>query len=117
MTDKEEVMKRAKALGESLRESDEYKELMEAQKNLDEDVETQELLKNYESKRNELQIKQMTGQNIDDDLRELTDMEGQIMNKESMQRYTKAEENFKNLVDEANQEIVKAMEDNSENTN
>ncbi len=117
MTDKEEVMKRAKALGESLRESDEYKELMEAQKNLDEDAETQELLKNYESKRNELQVKQMTGQNIDDDLRELTDMEGQIMNKESMQRYTKAEENFKNLVDEANQEIVNAMGENNENTN
>ena len=65
-------------------------------------------------KRNEVQIKQMTGQNADEELRALTDMEGEIMNKESMQRYTKAEENFRNLVDEANQEIVKAMEEEEE---
>ncbi len=114
MTDKEEVLRRAKALGESLKGSNEYKELMEAQKGLDEDTETQELLKNYEVKRNEVQVKQMTNQNADEELRVLTDMEGQLMNKESMQHYTKAEENFKNLVDEANKEIVKAMEENEE---
>ncbi len=114
MTDKEEVLKKARELGKSLKESEEYKELIEAQKELDEDEETQKMLQEYEVKRNEVQIKQMTGQDADEELRELTDLEGKIMQKESMQRYTKAEENFRNLVDEANQEIVKAMEGEEE---
>ncbi len=114
MTDREEVLKKARELGKSLKESEEYRELVDAQKALDEDQETQQMLQEYEAKRNEVQIKQMMGQNADEELRELTDLEGKIMQKETMQRYTKAEENFRNLVDEANQEIVKAMEEGEE---
>ncbi|GEM_PF-2557932 len=114
MTDREEVLRKARELGESLKNSDEYRELVEAQKQLDEDEATQKMLQEYDAKRNELQVKQMTGQSIDEDLKDLTDLEGRIMNSESMQRYTKAEEKFRNLVDEANQEIVKAMEDETE---
>ncbi|NPA75019.1 MAG: YlbF family regulator [Euryarchaeota archaeon] len=110
----EEVIKKARALGEALKNSEEYKELMEAQKALDEDTETQEMLKQYEARRNELQIKQMTGQSIENEIKEITDMEGEIMGRESMKKYTEAEEKFKNLVDAANQEIVKAMEDEEE---
>ncbi len=107
----EEVIKKARELGEALRNSEEYRELMEAQKMLDEDLETQNMLKEYDAKRNELQIKQMTGQNIEPEINDLTAMEGEIMSRESMKRYSEAEEKFKNLVDEANQEIVKAMEE------
>ena len=114
MTDREEVLRKARELGKSLKESEEYRELVDAQKALDEDQETQQMLQEYEAKRNEVQIKQMMGQNADEELRELTDLEGKIMQKETMQRYTKAEENFRNLVDEANQEIVKAMEEGEE---
>ncbi len=111
MTDREEVLRKARELGETLRKSDEYKELMNAQKELDEDTEVQEMIKKYDVKRNELQMKQMTGQNVDEELTELTEMEGKIMGRESMKKYAEAEEKFKNLVDEANQEIVKAMEE------
>ncbi len=107
----EEVIEKARALGEALRNSDEYRNLMEAQKILDEDTETQNMIKEYDVKRNELQMKQMTGQNIEAEINDLTAMEGEIMSRESMQRYTEAEEKFKNLVDEANQEIVRAMEE------
>ena len=111
MTNREDVLKKARELGKSLKESEEYKELVEAQNALDSDEETQRMIQEYEAKRNEVQIKQMTGQNADEELRELTELEGKIMEKETMQRYTKAEERFRNLVDEANQEIVKAMEE------
>jgi cell fate (sporulation/competence/biofilm development) regulator YlbF (YheA/YmcA/DUF963 family) len=106
----EEIIKKAHALGEALRNSEEYHNLIDAQKMLDEDGETQNMIKEYEVKRNELQMKQMTGQNIEPEINELTAMEGKIMSQESMQKYSEAEEKFKNLVDAANKEIVKAME-------
>ncbi len=105
-------MEKARALGDSLRGSDEFLKLVEAQKLLDADTQAQELLKSYDAKRNELQVKQMGGQSLDSEIKQITEMENQIMSRESMQVYTKAEEDFKNLVDEANQEIVKAMEGN-----
>ncbi len=111
MTTKEDVMKKARELGKSIRESDEYKELMDAQKILDEDVETQEMLKEFDQKRNEIQMKQMVGQDVREDLEKLEDMERKIMERESMAKYAAAEEKFKNLIDEANKEIVKAMEE------
>ena len=114
MSNREEIIKKARELGESLRSSVEYRELVDAQKLLESDQETQEMIKEYDAKRNELQMKQMTGQNFDEDLKALTELEGKIMNKESMQKYTKAEENFKNLVDEANQEIVRVMDEEIE---
>ena len=114
MSNREDVIKKARELGESLKNSDEYKDLLEAQKQLDDDVGTQEMLKNYDAKRNEIQIKQMTGQNADEDIKQLNDLERKIMEKESMQKYTKAEENFRNLVDEANQEIANAMGESPE---
>jgi len=113
MSNKEEIIKKARELGESLRHSEEYIELIDAQKQLESDQEIQDMIKEYDAKRNEVQMKQMTGQNFDDDLKALTELEGKITKKESMQRYTKAEESFKALVDEANQEIVRVMDENS----
>ncbi len=114
MTTKEDVMKKARELGKSIRESDEYRELVDAQKVLDEDAETQEMLKEFDQKRNEIQMKQMVGQDVREDLEKLEDMERKIMERESMARYAVAEEKFKNLIDEANKEIVRAMEEEEE---
>jgi len=108
---KEEILKKAKELGEALKESEEYKELVEAQKALDGDEETQKLLNEYNEKAQEIQLKQLTGENISEGMTELQKLEGEIMNTESMKRYTEAEKNFKDLIDSANQEIVKAMEE------
>ncbi len=108
---KEEIMKKARELGKSIKESEEYKELVKAQKALDEDTETQEMLKNFDAKRNEIQTKQMVGQDIKEDLQNLEDMEKKIMERESMVKYAKAEDKFKKLIDDANKEIVKGMEE------
>jgi len=108
---KEEILKKAKELGEALKESEEYKELVEAQKALDSDEETQKLLNEYNEKAQEIQLKQLTGENISEGMAELQKLEEEIMNSESMKRYTEAEKNFKDLIDSANQEIVKAMEE------
>ena len=109
MTD-EEIIKKAKELGKALKESDEYKELLDAQKALDEDEETQELLNKYNSKAQEIQLKQMTGENINENMVELQKLEEEIMNRESMKRYSEAEKKFKELIDSTNQAIVESME-------
>jgi cell fate (sporulation/competence/biofilm development) regulator YlbF (YheA/YmcA/DUF963 family) len=108
---KEDILKKAKELGEALKDSDEYKELLEAQKALDNDQETQQLLNEYNEKAQEIQLKQLTGENISEGMAELQKLEEKIMNSDSMKRYTEAEKNFKELIDSANQEIVKAMEE------
>ena len=108
---KEEIMKKARELGKSIKESEEYRDLVEAQKALDEDTETQELLKEFDAKRNEIETKQMVGQDIKEDLENLESMEKEIMERESMKKYAEAEERFKDLIDEANKEIVKGMEE------
>ncbi len=106
----EKVLNKARELGEALRESDEYKELLEAQKALDEDKETQDLLNEYNVKAQEIQLKQMTGENVEESMNELQNIEKRIMESESMKRYMDAESKFKELVDSANQTIVDAME-------
>ncbi len=108
---KEEIMKKARELGNSIRESEEYRELIEAQKTLDNDKETQEMLKEFDTKRNEIQTKQMVGQDVGEDLHNLEDMEKKIMERESMVKYANAEEKFKKLIDDANKEIVNSMEE------
>ncbi len=111
---KEEILKKAKELGEALKESEEYKELLKAQKALDEDEETQKLLNEYNAKAQEIQLRQLTGENVSEGMAELQELEEKIMNSESMKRYTESEKNFKELIDSANQEIVKAMEGEEE---
>ena len=111
---KEKVLNKARELGEALRESDEYKELLEAQKALDEDKETQELLNEYNAKAQEIQLKQMTGEPVEESMNELQGIEKKIMESESMQRYMDAENKFKELVDSANQTIVETMDKEEE---
>ncbi len=108
---KEEIIKKAKELGKALKESEEYKELMEAQKALDEDEETQRLLNEYNTKAQEIQLKQMTGGNINDSMVEIQELEKKIMDSESMKRYTEAEGKFKQLIEDTNQAIVESMEE------
>ncbi len=110
MTEKEEIMEKARELGKSIRASDEYKELIKAQKNLDEDEETQKLLNEYNTEAQKIQMKQLTGENIDEDIKKLRDLEEKIMNSETMKKYAEAEKKFKDLVDDANKAIVEAME-------
>ncbi len=107
----EEIIKKAKELGKALKESEEYKELIEAQKALDEDEETQKLLNDYNAKAQEIQLKQMTGENINDNMVELQKLEQDIMNSETMKRYTEAEDKFKKLIESTNQAIVESMEE------
>ncbi len=111
---KEEILKKARELGKEIRKSDEYKELVESQKGLDGDSEAQKFLKEYEEKRKILEMKQMTGQNIDQEIKELQEIEQKVMNMDSMKRYSEAENKFKELIDDANKEIVKAMEEEKE---
>ena len=113
---KEEIMKKARELGKSIKESEEYRDLVEAQKMLDNDEETQAMLKEFDAKRNEIETKQMVGQDIKEDLENLESMEKEIMERESMKKYAEAEERFKNLIDEANKEIVKGMEEETESS-
>lgn len=108
---KEEILNRAKELGKALKESDEYKELVEAEKALNEDEETQKLLNDYNAKAQEIQLRQMTGENVNDSMMELQDLEKKIMDSESMKKYSQAEKNFKELIESANQTIVDAMEE------
>ncbi len=108
---KEEILKKARELGKEIRESDEYRELVAAQNELDKDGETQKFLKEYEEKRKVLEMKQMTGQNIDEEVKGLQEIEQKVMEMESMKRYSDAENKFKGLIDDANKEIVKAMEE------
>lgn len=110
MTEKEEIMEKARELGKAIRASDEYKELVEAQKNLDEDEETQELLNKYNTEAQKIQMKQLTGENIEEDIKKLRELEERIMDSETMKKYAEAEKKFKNLVDDANKAIVEAME-------
>ncbi len=110
----EEVVKKAKALGKALKESEEYKEYVKAQKALDEDKAVQELLKEYDDKAKEIQLKQMTGESIDEDMMNLQNLEKKIMESETMGNYTSAEKKFKELVNTANQAIVEAMETEEE---
>ena len=111
--DREEVLKKARELGRSLRDSDEYRELLDAERMLDEDKETQEMLNEFDAKRKEIEIKQMMGEDISKEIEEINEMEKKIMERESMERYSKAEENFKKLLDDVNREIVKGMEEDS----
>ncbi len=106
----EEVVKKAKALGRALKESEEYIEYVKAQKALDDDKEVQDLLKEYDDKAKEIQLKQMTGESIDEDMVNLQNLEKKIMDSEIMGNYTRAEKKFKELVDTANRAIVEAME-------
>ena len=110
MTEKEEIMEKARELGKAIRASDEYKELVKAQKNLDEDEKTQKLLNEYNTEAQKIQMKQLTGENIDEDIKKLRDLEEKIMNRETMKKYAEAEKKFKDLVDDANKAIVEAME-------
>lgn len=107
----EEIIKKAKELGKALKESEEYKELIEAQKALDEDADTQKLLNDYNAKAQEIQLKQMTGDNINENMAELQKLEQDIMNSETMKRYTEAENKFKKLIESTNQAIVESMEE------
>ncbi len=110
----EEVIKKAKELGKALKETEEYKEFVEAQKALDEDKNIQNLLKEYDEKAKDIQLKQMTGESIEEDMMDLQKLEKEIVESESMSRYTKAEKKFKELVDSANKAIVEAMEGESQ---
>jgi cell fate (sporulation/competence/biofilm development) regulator YlbF (YheA/YmcA/DUF963 family) len=110
----EEILNKAKDLGKAIKESEEYKKLLEAQKALDEDKETQDLLNEYNAKAQEIQIRQMTGENVNDSMVELQNLERKIMDSESMKKYTEAENDFKNLIDSANKAIVDAMEEEEE---
>ena len=109
--DKEEILKKARELGKGIRESPEFKELLEAQQALDGDSEVQELLKEYEDKRKSLEMKQMAGESIEQEAKELGEIEQKVMSLESMKKYSEAENKFKELIDDANKEIVKAMEE------
>ncbi len=108
---KEEILNKAKELGKAIKESDEYKELVEAERALNEDEDTQKLLNDYNAKAQEIQLRQMTGENVNDSMIELQDLEKKIMDTESMKKYSQAEKNFKELIDSANQAIVDAMEE------
>jgi len=110
----EEVIKKAKELGKALKETEEYKEFVEAQKALDSDENVQKLLKEYDDRAKDIQVKQMTGENIEEDMISLQKLEKEIVGSESMERYTKAERKFKELVDSANKAIVEAMEGEEE---
>jgi len=110
----EEVIKKARELGKALKETEEYKEFVDAQKALDENEEIQKLLKDYDEKAKDIQLKQMTGENIDEDMISLQKIEKEIVESETMQRYTTAERKFKELVDSANKAIVEAMEGEEE---
>jgi len=110
----EEVIKKARELGKALKETEEYKEFVEAQKALDENEEIQKLLKDYDEKAKDIQLKQMTGENIDEDMISLQKIEKEIVESGTMQRYTTAERKFKELVDSANKAIVEAMEGEEE---
>lgn len=110
----EEVIKKARELGKALKETEEYKEFVEAQKALDKNEEIQKLLKDYDEKAKDIQLKQMTGENIDEDMISLQKIEKEIVESETMQKYTTAERKFKELVDSANKAIVEAMEGEEE---
>ncbi len=110
----EEVIKKARELGKALKETEEYKEFLEAQKALDGDENIQNLLKEYDEKAKDIQVKQMTGESIEEDMMNLQKLEKEIVESESMVRYTQAERKFKELVDSANRAIVEAMEGESE---
>jgi len=110
----EEVIKKARELGKALKETEEYKEFVDAQKALDENEEIQKLLKDYDEKAKDIQLKQMTGENIDEDMISLQKIEKEIVESETMQKYTTAERKFKELVDSANKAIVEAMEGEEE---
>lgn len=110
----EEVIKKARELGKALKETEEYKEFVEAQNALDKNEEIQKLLKDYDEKAKDIQLKQMTGENIDEDMTSLQKIEKEIVESETMQRYTIAERKFKELVDSANKAIVESMEGEEE---
>jgi len=110
----EEVIKKARELGKALKETEEYKEFVEAQNALDKNEEIQKLLKDYDEKAKDIQLKQMTGENIDEDMTSLQKIEKEIVESETMQKYTIAERKFKELVDSANKAIVESMEGEEE---
>ena len=111
---KEEILNKAKELGKAIKESEEFKGLVEAEKALNEDEETQKLLNDYNAKAQEIQLRQMTGENMNDSMMELQKLEKKIMDTESMKKYSQAEKDFKELIDSANQAIVDAMEEKEE---
>lgn len=104
------IIEKAHELGQALSESDEAIILHSAELNLEQDIEAQSLVRDFQARQKSIQDAEQSDQeSSDEEWDELNQLEEKMKSNKSIQAYFTAMQNFQKLLQEANTEINKVL--------
>ncbi|MGM0420056.1 MAG: YlbF family regulator [Bacillota bacterium] len=108
------LIEKAEELAEEIVDSSEFKEMKRAEKNITEDEEATELMQEFQSAQQRIQMAQMNGQEMGQDKqKEIQNLQAKMQSNPKIKNFIEAQQNFSKVMETVNQTISEAIE-NSE---
>ncbi|MFW5873055.1 MAG: YlbF family regulator [Halanaerobiaceae bacterium] len=108
------LIEKAEALADEIVESSEFKEMKRAEKNITEDDKATELMEEFQSAQQRVQMAQMNGQSLGEDKqKEIQNLQAKMQSNPKISEFIEAQQNFSKVMETVNQTISEAIE-NSE---
>ncbi|MFW6022943.1 MAG: YlbF family regulator [Halanaerobiaceae bacterium] len=111
------IMEKAKVLGEAIVDSQEYKDLKDAETKMYQDEQAKSLLDDFSAKQKRLQMAQANGQAISEkQQKEIQAVHAQMQGNEKVKEYMQAQQQFNQIMQTVNQTISSVMTEDSPET-
>lgn len=109
------IKEKAEALAEEITQTEEFKELKKAEKEMHSNEEAENLLNEYQSTQKRLQMAQSNGQNISNQQqKKFQNLQAQMQSNNEIKNFMKKQQEFNQVMQEVNQTISKHLGENED---